>query len=55
MRTQIIIAISAKGLRDISLVAESENECKEVMETYHTFEPEILNFLSAMREKAIKQ
>jgi len=51
MKTQILISINNSGLEDISIVAESENECKAVMQTYHRFEPEILDFLSAMREK----
>lgn len=51
MKTQILISIDRNGLKDISLIAERENECKEVMETYQKYEPEILDFLSAMREK----
>ncbi len=51
MKTQILIAINRNGLKDISLIAESENECKEVMETYQKYEPEVLNFLCAMRKK----
>lgn len=53
MKTQILISIDRDGLRDISLVAESESECKEVMETYQKYEQEILNFLAAMREKRL--
>jgi len=52
MKTQILISINKNGLKDISLIAETEGECEKVMETYQKFEPEILSFLSAMREKA---
>ena len=51
MKTQILISINRNGLKDISLIAESENECKEVMETYQKYEPEIMDFLCAMRRK----
>ena len=51
MKTQIIISINKNGLKDISLIAENEKECEKVMETYQKFEAEILNFLSAMKEK----
>lgn len=52
MKTQILVSIDKNGLRDISLIAETEEECGEVLKTYQKFEPEILNFLSAMRKKA---
>ena len=52
MKTQILISIERYGLKDISLIAETEGECEEVMKTYHKFEPEILEFLCAMRKKA---
>jgi hypothetical protein len=51
MKTQILISINANGLKDISLVAETERECEEVMGTYRRFEPEILDFLRTMKSK----
>ena len=54
MKTQILISINQDGLKDISLIAESENECKEVMETYQKYEPEILDFLHTMRDKSVR-
>jgi|TARA_R100000501_G_C2598694_1_gene96460 hypothetical protein len=51
MKTQILISINNLGLKDISLVAETEQECERMMETYHRFEPEIVDFVKAMRQK----
>ena len=51
MRTHILISINQQGLRDVSLIAESEKECEKIIETYYKFEPEILDFMSAMKRK----
>ena len=51
MKTQIFISINGEGLKDISLVAETEGECRKVMQTYEKYEPEILVFVDAMRKK----
>lgn len=55
MKTQILISITKNGLKDISLIAGSESEFGEVMETYKRYEPEILNFLSAMKERRVME
>jgi hypothetical protein len=55
MKTQILISINTDGLKDISLIAENESECKEIMETYGKYESEILSFLSAMKQKQISE
>ena len=52
MKTQILISINRDGLKDVSLIAETEKECEGIMETYRKYEPEILNFLMAMRRKS---
>ena len=54
MKTQILISLNKYGLRDIALIAETKQECKEVIEAYQKFEPEILSFLTAMRKKTKK-
>jgi hypothetical protein len=52
MKTQVMISLDANGLKDISLIAETERECQQVMETYRKFEPEILQFTEALKAKS---
>jgi hypothetical protein len=51
MKTQILISITKDGVGDISLIAQTDKECEQVMRTYKFFEKEIVNFLSAMKKK----
>ena len=52
MKPEIIIFLDSEGIREILLKAESERECMKIMETYKKFEPEILNFICAVRKQA---
>jgi len=49
MEPQILISLDNNGLQDISLVAEDKQSCEKMIATYKKFEPEILNFLRAIR------
>jgi hypothetical protein len=51
MQTQILISIDPRGLRDVALVADTPEECGEVVRTFGRFEAEILAFLSALKVK----
>ena len=51
MNTEILISITKDGIKNIYVIAETERECQRVMETYRKYEPEILEFIRAMKLK----
>lgn len=51
MNTEILISITKDGIKNICLIAETERECQQVMETYRKFEPEILEFIRAIKQE----
>jgi len=55
LRREIVIRLGADGVRDILLQAETERDCKELIDLYQHFEPDILDFICSTARRAKKE